>query len=213
MLIQNTVGFPLSRQASGAIANQPGGVFGELLNSKLLPDYYSLVKSGMVFGLAVAAANPSAFVGGAAGTPLIGLYNPMTSGKDIVLLEVALGIRTTGTAAVATDTNHWGVVQGATSPTGTQTQPRNLYNLNAGGSSVYAMANTANTGALASSLLRPAISIGLTAATAVTNVQRLVDELKGQIVIPPGGYYAFGASVATTAASMDVAAIWAEIPA
>jgi hypothetical protein len=211
MLIQTQAGVP-GRQTSGTFPTAPGGTFGELLDSKLLPDYYSLVKAGLVYAVSAAAINPSAFVGGAAGTPIFGIYNPQNSGKDVVLLDLSVAIRTTGTAAVATDFNHWAVAQGTTAVTGTATAATNMYSLAATGSAVRAMVNTANTAALASSLIRPAMSVGLTAATAVTNVQFLRDEIKGAVVIAPGSYYAFGLSVALTAASIDAGLLWAEIP-
>lgn len=212
MLIQGMAGgLPSSRQLSGT-PNVPSGSFGELLESRLLPDHYTLLKAGLLFTAATLAANPTAFTGGAAGTPLIGIYNPSNSGVDLVLIEAVLGIRTTGTAAVTLDFNHFGAAQGSTAPTGTATSARNLYSLAATGSSALAMLNTLNTGALASSLLRPSISVGLTATTAITNVNLLRDELKGAIVIAPGSYYALGASATPTSASIDAALIWAEIP-
>jgi len=213
MLIQGVAGnLPNSRQSAGN-PTAPAGTFGELFVSELNPVYYSLLKANKVFSLSVAGANPSAFVGAAAGTPLLGLYNPATSGVDLVLLQARLAIRTTGTAAVATDFNFWGVNQGGVAVTGTQTQARNMYSQANTGSAAYGMANTANTAALASALIAPSVSIGLTAATAVTNVGVFADDLKGLIVVSPGSYLAWGASVAPTAASVDGALLWAEIPA
>ncbi len=203
---------PNARQTSGQ-PNNPGGTFGEALFSELSPVYYNLLKAGKAYSLSIAGANPSAFVGGAAGTPLLGLYNPANSGVDLVLVQARLAIRTTGSAAVATDMNFWGVAQGGVAITGTQTLARNLYSQATSGSAAYGMANVANTAALASNLIAPSFSIGLTAATAVTNVQNLVDDLKGIITVAPGSYLAWGASVAPTAASLDAALIWVELPA
>ena len=66
---------------------------------------------------------------------------------------------------------------------------------------------------MASTFVAPSVSIGLTAATAVTNVQALSEELKGAIIVAPGTYLAWGNTVATTAGSFDGSLIWAEIPA
>lgn len=213
MLIQGQVGFPLGRAALGTNPVAPAGVLGELLESRLLPDYHTLVKNGLVFTSSLQAANPTGFVGAAAGTPLIGLYNPLTSGKDLVLLEAVVGIRTTGTGAVAQDFGHFGVNQGGVAVTGVGVNPRNMYSLGATGSATLAMQNVINTAALASFLLRPSFSVGLTTATPGVNITLLRDEIKGEIIVPPGGYYAFGAAASFTAASLDVALMWAEIPA
>jgi hypothetical protein len=213
MIIQSQAGsLPSARQTAGA-PNNPGGTFGESFVSELTPVYYSLLKSGRVYSSSFAAITPSAFVGAAAGTPAIGIYNPATSGVDLVLLMAKLAIRSTGTAAVATDWNFWQVNQGGVAVTGTQTQARNMYSQASTGSAAYAMVNTSNTAALASTLTMPSVSIGLTAATAITNVQVLSDDIRGAIVVAPGCYLAWGNSVATTAGSFDGAIIWAEIPA
>lgn len=212
-LFQGQVGLPSTRQTSGN-PTALMGTFGELYESRLLPDYYSLLKAGRVFTSTVAAANPTAFTGGAAGTPLIGIYNPAGSGVDLVLLEAVIGVRTTGTAAAATDFSHFGANQGATAITGALTAPRQLYSMTTTGSVAQALANVANTGALASALLRPSVSLGnVPATTAVLNYGLFRDEIKGEIVIAPGIYYAFGASATLTAASIDVAVMWAEVPA
>ena len=213
MLIQSQAGsLPSARQTAGTPTN-PAGTFGEAFVSELAPVYYSLQKAGRVYSVSFNAANPSAYTGGAGGSPAIGIYNPASSGIDIVLLFSKLAIRTTGSAAVATDWNYWQVNQGGVAVTGTQTVARNMYSQANTGSVAYAMVNTTNTAALAATLVAPSVSIGLTAATAVTNVQTLTEELKGAIIVAPGTYLAWGQSVALTSASIDGSLIWAEIPA
>ena len=201
---------PLSRP--GANANAPAGIIGELIVSEALPPYYSLVKSGIVFSLAGLAQNPAAFTGGAAGTPLLGLYNPASSGRDLVLLYAALGVRTTGTAAATIDFNWFGANQGGVAITGTQTAAANAYSQAATGSVAYGMVNVANTAALASTLRRPSLSLGNVTTTAGLNAGLFVDDIKGALIVAPGCYLALGASAALTAASIDVSLFWAEVP-
>lgn len=213
MLIQGQAGaLPSTRQSAGT-PNVPAGSFGEILDTKLNPDYYQLVKAGRVYQAGAAGANPSAFTGAAAGTPLIGLFNPTASGLDLVILQARLAIRTTGTAAGNLDFNFWGVNQGGVAVTGTQTASRNLYSLAATGGVGYAMVNTANTAALASNLIAPSFSVGAVGATAALNVATFVDDIKGTIIVAPGCYLAFGAASALTAGSLDASLVWAEIPA
>jgi hypothetical protein len=213
MIIQGQAGaLPSTRQSAGT-PNAPAGSFGEILDTKLNPDYYQLVKAGRVYQVGAAAANPSAFTGGAAGTPLIGLFNPAASGVDLVILQARLGIRTTGTAAGNLDFAFFGVNQGGTAVTGTQTASRNVYSLAATGGIGYAMVNVANTAALASSLIAPSFSVGAVGATAALNVATFVDDVKGAIIVAPGCYLAFGSTSALTGGSLDAALLWAEIPA
>src|SRR6516165_6645272 len=206
MIIQSQAGsLPSLKQTIGT-PNNPGGFFGEATYSELNPAYYTLLKNGFVFCVTGFQQNAAAFTGGSAGTPLIGIYNPVNSGKDIVLLQTRLGIETTGTGTTTLALNYYAIAQ-TVSVTGTQTQCRNMYSLMATGSVAYCMVNTANTAALASNLIAPSFSLGLTAATAVTNVQSLVENVNGAIVVAPGNYLAWGMSAATTAAKLDIGMI------
>jgi hypothetical protein len=213
MLIQGQAGaLPSTRQSAGT-PNVPAGSFGEILDSKLNPDFYQLTKGGRVYQAGVAAANPTAFTGGAAGTPLLGLFNPAASGIDLVIIQARLGVRTTGTAAGNVGFAFWGVNQGGVAVTGTQTAARNLYSLAATGGVGYAMANVVNTGALASALLAPSFCLGAVAASAAPTIAQFVDEIRGAIIVAPGCYLAFGSTSALTGASLDASLIWAEVPA
>jgi len=213
MIIQNQVGsLPSARQTAGT-PNNPGGTFGEAFVSELAPVYYSLMKAGRIFSIATTQTTATAFTGGAAGTPIIGIYNPATSGNDIVLLQARVGVRTTGTTAATLDFSFYQVNQGGVAVTGTQTQCRNMYSQANTGSVAYAMLNVANTAALASTLTAPSVSIGNATTTAGLNTSVFVDDIKGAIVVAPGTYLAFGASGTLAVASIDYSLIWAEIPA
>lgn len=211
MIIQYDVG-QLTRQAQGTAPNAPGGNFGEALDSRLFPDLYTLAKGGFLYTVSATGVNPTAFTGGAAGTPIFGIYNPITSGKDLVIIQARLALRTGGTAAASTSFNFWGVSQGGTAPTGTQSQARNLYTMGASGSQAYVMNSTANTGALASNLIAPSFGLTTVATTPTQQITNAVDNVNGAIIVPPGGYLAYGISVALTSGSVDAALIWAEVP-
>lgn len=215
MLIQSQAGsLPNARQAAGT-PNNPGGTFGEALMSEINPTYYSLLKAGKVFSLASAnITSITAFTGGAAGTPIFGMYNPPSSGVDLVLLQARLGIRNSGTTVVNTGFDFWAVNQGSTAVTGTQTVARNLYSLAQSGSASYCMVNTANTAALASNFIAPSVSIGAAVTTtAAISTGMFNEDLHGAIAVPPGGYLAWGCYVTTATVFLDAALIWAEIPA
>jgi hypothetical protein len=208
----SAMGLPSQRQFGSPAV--PGGTFGELLDSKATPDYYTLAKNNRVFVLGAANVNPSAFTGAAAGTPLLGLYNPANSGVDLVMLMLRLNVRSTGTAAqTGQGFAFWAANQGGVAPTGTQTVARSAYSQALTGSMAYGMVNVANTGAVASAIIAPSISVGAPTTTPGVNVGVLVDEIKGSIIIAPGSYLAFGAYQAMTAGLLDVALTWAEIPA
>ena len=213
MAFQNySIGLPAQKQGAGSSPNAPGGLYGEGLFTKLMPDYYNLVKNGLVYSIAIANINPSAFTGGAAGTPIFGIYNPLNSGKDLVFIQARTAIRTPGVAAVASSTNFYAVNQGGTAPTGTQTQARSSLSFAQTGSVAYVMSNTANTGVAASNLLAPFAGITAVVTTASQQVSFLSDQINGLITLAPGMYLAYGLSVALTTAGLDASLIWAEIP-
>ena len=198
-------------RASGN-ANAPSGLLGELGVSEFLPRYHALAKSGCLFSLSAAAVNPATFIGAAAGSPLFGLYNPANSGKDLIILQARVAIRNTGSAAINSALNFWGVNQGGASVTGTQTQARQMYSQSNTGSVAYGMVNTANTAALASTLIAPSISVQATAANA-NLIAQLLDPVDGAIIVAPGSYLAYGAAAVLTSGSLDAALLWAELPA
>ena len=192
--------------------NAPGDQFGAGLFTEFLPRYYQLAKFGKVFQVGVAnAAALTAFTGGAAGTPLIGIYNPSNSGVDLVMLAARLGVRSSGTTAGAQGLNFFLASQGSTAPTGTATAARQLYSGSATGSSALCMVNTANTGAVASSKVLTSFNLGNVTTTAGVNVISLQEELAGFLTVAPGNYLAWGAYVAAAAGAFDADLIWAEL--
>jgi hypothetical protein len=210
-LNNNPSALPSLAKPSGSAGVFPNGQLGEMLVSELNPVYYGLLKAGKVFSISAAAINPTAFTGGAAGTPIFGIYNPPNSGVDVVLLSLTAGYRNTGTAAANASLVTYLVNQGAAAVTGTQTASRNMYSGSTTGSVAYCMVNTANTAALASNLVR--VNAGVQAvATAAQLVQQINDDIKGAIIVAPGSYCAIGQTVALTAGSVDAALLYAEIP-
>jgi hypothetical protein len=214
MFIQTQgLSIPSKAQSDGNPTGVPSGFWDELLVSKLMPDYYSLLKSGVVYVAVLSGGNPTSFTGGAGGTPLIGLYNPANSGKDLVLLQTRIGVRTTGTAAANLDFVWWGGP--SVLPTGTATNPQNAYSLAKTGSAAVAFVNTAMTGSTAITVLYPAVSVGQTIATTPTATAPTDSgaDAKGLIVAAPGNLIALGAPATLTVAAIDVAVFWAELAA
>lgn len=210
-IINYDVGLP-ARQGNGSTPPAPGGIYGEGLFTKALPDLYTLTKNGLVYSLAVAGINPTAFTGGAAGTPVFGIYNPSNSGRDVVILQARAAVRTPGTAAVSSALNFFMGVQGGTAPTGTRTQPTNMLSGVASGASSYCMVNTANTGAVASSLVAASAGITAVVTTATQQVSQLLDNVNGAIIVTQGNYLAYGLAAGLTGGSIDFSLLFAEVP-
>ena len=211
MIIQGQAGsLPGAKQTSGN-PNVASGLLTELLVSELTPRYYSLLKNGLVQFLNLSAGAATGFTGGAAGTPLIGLYNPPNSGYDIVVIHTRIGVRTTGGTGGAVDFNWY--MGPSVLPTGTITTPRNAYSGAQAGSIALGFVNTAMTSSTAINAVGPVMSLGVSTAAAAQTVFPALDDSAGLIVAAPGNLIAIGAAASLATSSIDCGVIWAELPA
>jgi len=205
----------------GASSNSPGSApivralyTGEMGVADVHARYQEAQCRQNVYTLFSTAQNPTgAFPFAAAGTPLLGLYNPVGSTKNLVLLGVGLGVQTTGTAAVATTfglTLTTVLVQGS----GTKTVPTNMYTCLAAGSVATGYLNTALTANTIQNAIftLPIVSIGLTTTTAVVNAMPAFYDVGGCVIVAPGNILTLGVSATLTAAKVDSTFIWEEIP-
>jgi hypothetical protein len=194
--------------ADGSVKTLRVSRTGELSTSGGHGRYWLTNRDQNVFFLPATNITPSAFTGGAAGTPAISIYNPVGSGKNCILLGVSVGARTAGSVAGTAGFCLFGGP--SASPTGTRTVATNMYSLQAGGSVTYGEVNTANTGSSATSLLL-AFGSYYFASAANAILAPLDIDLAGQIVCPPGGYVALGATAVVTSATYDMTLIWEEV--
>src|SRR5215212_5019118 len=69
--------------------------------------YLETSMRGNVYFTSVTSASPTAYVGAAAGTPLIALHNPTGSNKALAIIAASGLIRVTATGAGTTDLCLW----------------------------------------------------------------------------------------------------------
>lgn len=200
-------------QKSGAPSAVSTGWHNEVLKTDLLPRYAYMVLAGKVFSVSAAGQNPTAYTGAAAGTPLLAVYNPPTSGVNLVGLMVGLGVQTEGTGTAGQDFALYSGVVTAIG-TGTVTVPTGALSLQAAGSAAKGFSNaalTAQTGTL--SLALPLLSVGVTPGTTATkDVANGLFDCAGLVVAAPGNMIALGAAGTGTAAKIDAVFYWAELP-
>jgi hypothetical protein len=171
--------------------------------------YMEPVRIGNVYYLNVTAGAATAFTGGAAGTPLIALYNPASSGKYASILGVMVASRVAASAAGTAGFNLWGGV--SNQPTGTQTAPRNINSLSQAGSSMLGFSNAALTGSTAINQIMPvATYYWATAASALLSPVWV--DLGGLVTVQPGNLVALGATAALTSATYDATLVYEELP-
>jgi hypothetical protein len=185
------------------------GEYSDALVTELQPRYYQQNYRGNVYFLNASAVTATAYTGGAAGTPLLGVMNPLGSGKNLVFIGATIGNRAAASAAGVVTFNVWGGP--STNPTGTQTNPTNMLSLTASGAVSRGFINTAMTGSTALNQIMP-IGTYYWATAASALLSPVNSELAGSVIAIPGNMIALGATAALTSATWDATLIWAEIP-
>ena len=208
----------IQAQAGGIpnIANKSGqnncaaGWLNEILVSELAPNYSALAQIGLLFSTAATAVTLAAThaspIAAGTGTPIISIFNPANSGKNLHLIKM-LQATTSGTPGGPLV---WNLIPNPANITATSAAPFNTLSLSQAGSVARCWNNTALTGSTAGTAFRTA---GGAAAAAVTGtVLTFVEEFKGSIIIPPGSMLALAATAAGTTHIISAFAEWAELP-
>lgn len=190
---------PLTSTISGA--QRTADAHGRFLDSVL---------ANRVFFMSLSGAAPTAYVGAAAGTPLLAIHNPANSSKVFAVTMVGYAARGQVTAAGTTALVLWSGP--SVLPTGTITQPKSALGLSQGGSAV-GFSNAALTGSTALSVALPLNTFHLIGATPVSesNMPSIYD-IGGLILAAPGNQIALGMTTVPTGLTCDLAMYWEEIP-
>ena len=211
MLFQNIVGQPAAG-ANNALLNGRAGQLGDAIVSELHGRYYETTYRGNVFLLSVStAAAVTAYAGGAAGTPMLALFNPVGSGRNLVILKASFA---NVVAASAGGTATFGLYFGttATITQATTVAPWSMATQQQSGSVATGFRNVALTsGSAASNVIALGSYYWATAAGAALVSGGPVD-LEGSVIIPPGAYVALGGSAALTSATWIGSIMWEEVP-
>ena len=210
--LQSQVGPGSAKNADGALPILRAGNQLDLVVSELHAPYYEQAYRGNVFTLSlVTAAAITAYVGAAAGTPMLGIFNPTGSGKNLVLLQANFA---DVVAASAAGTATFGIYYGATAAItqATVTNPTSALTQLASGSVATGFRNVALTGSTAATNVLPIGSYYWATAAGAIQTPNAAVEPKGTILIPPGSYMALGGSAALTSATWIGSLTWEEVP-
>lgn len=208
---QNVVG-PIASASANAVVNNRAGQLGDAIVSQLHPRYYETTYRGNSFLLSVStAAAVTAFSGGAAGTPMLAVFNPVGSGRNAVITKASVG---NVVAASAAGTVSFGLWFGTTAAItqATVVVPWSMSTQLQSGSVVTGFRNVAlTTGSAASNVIPVASYYWATAAGAALVTGGPID-LEGSLIISPGSYVALGGSSALTSATWIGSLQWEEVP-
>ena len=211
MILQNIVGQPAA-SGNNAIVSSRAGQLGDTIVSELHARYYETNYRGNKFMLSVStAAAITAYTGAAGGTPMIGVFNPTSSGKNLVVSKVSIG---NVVAASAAGTVAWGLYFGttATITQATTTVPWSLSTQLQSGSVATGFRNVALTSGSAANNVISLGSYYWATAAGIADIFNNAFDLEGALIIPPGAYVALGGSSALTSATWIGSLMWEEVP-
>lgn len=214
MLIQGQVGAPSAIGSLGPGTTPPirQGQLGDVVVSELHGRYYETNRNGSLFmlsstGFTVAAANVSP-VNATNTTPIVTIYNPIGSGKNLSLVKLTQ-VTTSGTPGGPLVWNVLAVPQTITNTT--FTLPWNMSTLLQQGSVAKTWTGVAlGSATVLGTQLRTAGGAAAVAATGA--IMTFADEYAGNFIIPQGQAVALCATAAGTSHVMSVAVEWEEIP-
>ncbi len=172
--------------------------------------YQEAVLRGNVYYLATGAAAPTAFVGAAGGTPLLGVMNPTGSGKALVFLAGSTTITAVPSAAGVVDSELWAGV--SVLPTGTVTAPTNMATQQSTGSIAKGFVNTAMTSSTAINLVTGLSAFWWATAAAGAMASSGIIDLGGITIAIPGVLVALGLRTVPTSTTTDAFLMWEEVP-
>jgi hypothetical protein len=210
MLIQAQAGgIPTQSNKSGQ-NNLAQGWLNEALVTELIPQYSMLNQSGFLFStfvnaVTLAATHASPLTAGT-GTPIISIYNPANSGKNIHLIKT----KSTTTSGTPGGPLLWNLVPNPANITSASASAQS--NVVGGGAASVAKVwnNTAVTGSTVGTAYR--VLGGPAAVAAGAGLYNFEEEHKGDLIIPPGSMMALTCTAAGTTHIISAWSEWAELP-
>lgn len=196
---------------NGPVSDMALGRQGETLVSELHGRYTRQTTDGFIFHAAsgsvtVAAANVSPLAA-ATGQPIIGLWNPPNSGKNMAILK--LGANTlSGTPGGPLV---WNFALNQVLTAAANISPVAGFLTQGAASAAKVFANVALAGSTLEAFLTDAANISAVAAGAVTSV--LKEDIGGTLVIPQGGLLCLAAFAVGTLHIVRASLEWEEYPA
>jgi hypothetical protein len=218
MLSQGQVG-QIASAGDGVQVALRAGRLGDQIVSELHGKYYEQTYRGNVFsiGMTSTALSANTITVAATTTPIIGVWNPVGSGKNLVLLKAKNVITVAGASAVAPGAFVWATSIGnAAISTGLAPLSR-LTLANSGSIAKGFNISTALTGMTNALVIQQAAAFGtLVAAQGATATPMIsgdaVEEFDGAFIVPPGGVVALLNTVSTTTISVASMLLWEECP-
>lgn len=204
--------FPLGKTAQNFISL---GDYGEAYITQALPPYYAANYNGLLFhfttaAVTVASTHVTPLAAGTA-TPIVALWNPVGSGKNLVVTKMG-GAAYSGTLGAGGLV--WNYASWTTPTTAAASTPVSGIMNGTAASVAKVYSNVVTTGSLVGIFYKQACNLGTTGALAANGQQegRFSEPEDGQIIIPPGTWGAIAAAAAGTSPIVTATLSWLELP-
>jgi len=212
----------IDRQGSGNVSELHGRFYEQTFRGNVYVGGMAL--TSLVAATFTVADALSGTLGTAAlSTPIVGLWNPSTSGVNAVILQAIVSQILTAATSTGTGPLIWVSYAGQVAAISTGLNPVNRKTFASPGGSVMknlagvALTGLQNTGV---SLFASAMPVDTTnfsfvgtAAGAMTFAGPFIENVDGSIIVPPGGVLGLFATGTPAAVSAASALIWEEVPA
>lgn len=154
-------------------------------------------------------------------TPVVGVWNPPGSGKNLVILQARLNVVVTAATATGAGAFVWAVSSNQSAIT-TGLTPFSRLSLAQSGSVAKGFANTALTGLSGSLVVMEGAAVnggvignfsmvGTAAGFVTPPTPATIDNVDGAIIVPPGGVLALLATTTPVAISAASSLLWEEV--
>lgn len=218
---EGTVGPAFAQSMTpGTCATNRLGQLGDMIVSSLHGKFYEQAYRGNLYsvGMTSTALSADTITLTATTTPIVGVWNPITSTVNLVIAKATLQISVAGNSAVAPGAFVWASSVGNGAIT-TGITPLNRKTLSQVGSQAKGFnISTALTGLSNNLVIRHAAGFGsLVAAQPATAVPlfsggNCVEDFDGSLIVPPGGVLALLNTTSTTTVSVASMLLWEEVP-
>jgi hypothetical protein len=226
MLIQGQVGSPAQSATPGANPAIRQGQLGDVIVSELHGRFYEQVYRGAVYSTGstlTALTSTNATVTGLTGTatPIVAVYNPVSSPVNLVLLQASVQLAANNlTSGAAPGALVW-VYSNGNNAISTGSQPFNRKTLTTAGSYAKAFNMTVALTGLTNNLaifegaqLQNVTGLTYTTlgSTALLPSYGGVQNIDGSIIVPPGSVFGLMNTVSSTTFSASTNLMWEEVP-
>lgn len=208
--------------ADGVVTTQRAGKTGDTIVSELHGRFYEQCSRGTLFsaGSSTTALSANTITLTATTTPIIGVWNPPTSGVNLVILQASLQVSVKTASTTAPGSIVWAASNNNSAIT-TGAAPFNRKTLASSGSSAKAFNGGVALTGLTNNLVifegadmvgGLALTTATVAATTELPAYVSVQNFDGGLIVPPGGILALLNTVSTTTVSVASRLMWEEVP-